>query len=208
VSLETAEKDPGVSEEALQESEAGTSLSVLSALGQDLPGRHPGPCLRDGQSQGRSTWGGGRRLRGDRGGRAGQMAGRVEIGVDRGTLSAASRAPGKDPESQWGSAAARNPDPTGAGGVDGHRCTKNQPERWCPSVVQTAAKRVVEPIGEAGLEPNAYGYRRKRSAQDAIRKVQQCLRQGYTEGVDADRSKYFDTIPHAERDAVGSAAQG
>ena len=91
-------------------------------------------------------------------------------------------------------------------GVDGHRCTKNQPERWCPSVVQTAAKRVVEPIGEAGLEPNAYGYRRKRSAQDAIRKVQQCLRQGYTEGVDADRSKYFDTIPHAERMASGYTA--
>lgn len=65
-------------------------------------------------------------------------------------------------------------------------------------VVQTAAKLVVEPIFEADLEPNAYGYRPKRSAQDAVRKVHQYLRQGHTEVVDADLSKYFDTIPHAE----------
>ena len=38
-------------------------------------------------------------------------------------------------------------------------------------VVQTAAKLVLEPIFEADLEPSAYGYRPKRSAQDAIRKV-------------------------------------
>src|SRR6202048_1935373 len=36
-------------------------------------------------------------------------------------------------------------------------------------VVQTAAKIVLEPIFEADLEPSAYGYRPKRSAQDAIR---------------------------------------
>ena len=65
-------------------------------------------------------------------------------------------------------------------------------------VVQTAAKLVVEPIWEADLEPNAYGYRPKRSAQDAVQKVHEYLRQGYTEVVDADLSKYFDTIPHAE----------
>src|SRR5215472_14654607 len=38
-------------------------------------------------------------------------------------------------------------------------------------VVQTAAKLVLEPIFEADMEPNAYGYRPKRDAQDAIRKV-------------------------------------
>ena len=38
-------------------------------------------------------------------------------------------------------------------------------------VVQTAAKLVLEPIFEADMEPGAYGYRPKRSAQDAIRKV-------------------------------------
>jgi RNA-directed DNA polymerase len=65
-------------------------------------------------------------------------------------------------------------------------------------VVQTAAKLVLEPIFEADLEPHVYGYRPKRSAQDAIRKVHRLLCQGYTDVVDADLSKYFDTIPHSE----------
>jgi RNA-directed DNA polymerase len=65
-------------------------------------------------------------------------------------------------------------------------------------VAQTAAKLILEPIFEADLEPNAYGYRPRRSAQDAIRKVDELLYQGYTDIVDADLSKYFDTIPHSE----------
>jgi len=63
-------------------------------------------------------------------------------------------------------------------------------------VVQTAAKLVIEPIFEADFEPEAYGYRPGRSAQNAVEKVQQHLRDGYTDVVDADLSKYFDTIPH------------
>jgi len=65
-------------------------------------------------------------------------------------------------------------------------------------VVQTAAKLVLEPIFEADMEPCAYGYRPKRSAQDAIGKVHELLCAGYTEVVDADLSKYFDTIPHRQ----------
>jgi len=65
-------------------------------------------------------------------------------------------------------------------------------------VVQTAAKLVLEPIFEADLEPNAYGYRPKRGAQEAVKKVHELLCDGYTDVVDADLSKYFDTIPHAE----------
>ena len=65
-------------------------------------------------------------------------------------------------------------------------------------VVQTAAKIVLEPIFEADLEPSAFGYRPKRSAQDAIRKVHKLVCEGYTDVVDADLSKYFDTIPHCE----------
>jgi RNA-directed DNA polymerase len=65
-------------------------------------------------------------------------------------------------------------------------------------VVQTAAQLVLEPIFEADLEPCAYGYRPKRSAQDAIRKVHELLCAGSTEVVDADLSKYFDSIPHRE----------
>jgi RNA-directed DNA polymerase len=65
-------------------------------------------------------------------------------------------------------------------------------------VVQTAAKLLLEPIFEADFDPNAYGYRPKRSAQDAIQKVHELLRKGYTDVVDADLSKYFDNIPHSE----------
>jgi len=65
-------------------------------------------------------------------------------------------------------------------------------------VAQTAAKLILEPIFEADLEPNAYGYRPQRSAQDAIQKVGELMRRGYTDIVDADLAKFFDTIPHSE----------
>src|SRR5215510_5282006 len=64
--------------------------------------------------------------------------------------------------------------------------------------VQTAAKIVLEPIFEADMEPSAYGYRPKRSAQDAIQKVHKLVCEGYTDVVDADLSKYFDNIPHCQ----------
>lgn len=65
-------------------------------------------------------------------------------------------------------------------------------------VAQTAAKLVLEPIFEADFEDCAYGYRPKRSAQEAVRTVHRALLDGYTDVVDADLSKYFDTIPHHE----------
>ena len=65
-------------------------------------------------------------------------------------------------------------------------------------VVQTAARLVLEPIFEADFDPEAYGYRPDRSALDAVRRVHGHLKAGYTDVVDADLSKYFDTIPHDE----------
>ena len=65
-------------------------------------------------------------------------------------------------------------------------------------VVQTATKLVIEPIFEADLEPSTYGYRPKKSALDAVQEVHKLLREGYTDVVDADLTKYFDTIPHDE----------
>jgi RNA-directed DNA polymerase len=64
-------------------------------------------------------------------------------------------------------------------------------------VVQTAAKIVLEPIFEADFEDSAYGYRPRRSAIDAVEEAHRLVRRGYTDVVDADLSKYFDTIPHA-----------
>jgi RNA-directed DNA polymerase len=65
-------------------------------------------------------------------------------------------------------------------------------------VVQTAAKIVLEPIFEADFEDNAYGYRPRRSAIDAVKETHRLLHRGYTDVVDADLSKYFDSIPHAD----------
>jgi RNA-directed DNA polymerase len=65
-------------------------------------------------------------------------------------------------------------------------------------VVQTAAKLVLEPIFEADLDPAAYGYRPGRSGADAIKEVHALLCRGYTDVVDADLTKYFDTIPHQD----------
>lgn len=65
-------------------------------------------------------------------------------------------------------------------------------------VVQTAAKLMLEPIFEAEFDPEAFGYRPRRSAVDAVRRVHGHLKAGYTDVVDADLSKYFDTIPHGE----------
>src|SRR5438552_2037875 len=65
-------------------------------------------------------------------------------------------------------------------------------------VVQTAAKLLLEPIFEADFDPNTYGYRPGRSGIDAVKAVHRLLCQGFTDVVDADLSKYFDTIPHDE----------
>ena len=65
-------------------------------------------------------------------------------------------------------------------------------------VIQTAAKIVLEPVFEADFEDSAYGYRPRRSAIDAVKEAHRLLCRGYTDVVDADLSKYFDTIPHAD----------
>jgi RNA-directed DNA polymerase len=65
-------------------------------------------------------------------------------------------------------------------------------------VVQAAAKIVLEPIFEADVEDSAYGYRPRRSAVDAVKETHRLVCRGYTDVVDADLSKYFDTIPHSD----------
>jgi RNA-directed DNA polymerase len=65
-------------------------------------------------------------------------------------------------------------------------------------VVQMAGVIIWEPIFEADLPEEQYGYRRGRSAHDAIRTIHGLLNQGYREVVDCDLSGYFDSIPHHE----------
>ena len=62
-------------------------------------------------------------------------------------------------------------------------------------VVQTALKLVLEPIFEKEFLPVSFGFRPGRSCKDALRVVDQALKDGYTWVVDADLQSYFDTIP-------------
>jgi RNA-directed DNA polymerase len=63
-------------------------------------------------------------------------------------------------------------------------------------IVQTAVKLVIEPIFEATFEPMSYGFRPKRSCRDALREVDQLLKEGFSFVLDADLESYFDSIPH------------
>jgi len=63
-------------------------------------------------------------------------------------------------------------------------------------VVQTAVKRVIEPIYEREFEAGSYGFRPGRGCKDALREVDGWLKAGYTHVVDADLQGYFDSIPH------------
>ncbi|MDH4283634.1 MAG: group II intron reverse transcriptase/maturase [Myxococcales bacterium] len=65
-------------------------------------------------------------------------------------------------------------------------------------VVQTATKIVLEPIFEADFEGTAYGYRPRRGALAAVKEVHRHLVRGNTDVVDADLSRYFDSIPHSD----------
>jgi RNA-directed DNA polymerase len=62
-------------------------------------------------------------------------------------------------------------------------------------VVETALLYVLEPIFERDFAEHSYGFRPGRSAQQAIGRVEDLLRKGYTWIVDADLKSYFDTIP-------------
>ena len=63
-------------------------------------------------------------------------------------------------------------------------------------VVQMVALLVLAPIFEADFHPNSYGFRPQRNAHQALDAIIEALRGGKLEVVDADLSKYFDTIPH------------
>jgi RNA-directed DNA polymerase len=63
-------------------------------------------------------------------------------------------------------------------------------------IVQTAVKRVIEPVFEQEFLQMSYGFRPGKGCKDALREVNEHLKAGYTYVVDADLKGYFDSIPH------------
>jgi len=63
-------------------------------------------------------------------------------------------------------------------------------------MVQAAVVNVIAPIFERDFAEQSYGFRPGRGCKDAMRRVDQLLKHGYTVVVDADLKGYFDSIPH------------
>ena len=63
-------------------------------------------------------------------------------------------------------------------------------------VVQGAVKLILEPIFEADFQPGSYGYRPKRTAQQAVNRVAQAIVESKTRIIDIDLRAYFDNVQH------------
>lgn len=63
-------------------------------------------------------------------------------------------------------------------------------------VIQQAIAQVIEPLFESRFSNSSFGFRPGRSAHAAVRRVQTCIREGYSVAVDADLSKFFDRVDH------------
>ncbi len=63
-------------------------------------------------------------------------------------------------------------------------------------ILQTAVAMVIEPVLEAEFEDCSFAYRKGRSVDQAVARVQILQRQGYQWVVDADINAFFDNIDH------------
>src|SRR5258707_815591 len=63
-------------------------------------------------------------------------------------------------------------------------------------VVQGALKLILEPIFEADFQPGSFGYRPKRSAQEAVQRVAEAIVRCKTRVIDIDLRAYFDNVRH------------
>jgi RNA-directed DNA polymerase len=62
-------------------------------------------------------------------------------------------------------------------------------------VVQGALKLILEPIFEADFQSGSYGYRPKRTAQEAVLQVDKAIMEGKTRVIDLDLRAYLDPSP-------------
>lgn len=63
-------------------------------------------------------------------------------------------------------------------------------------VVQGGLKLILESIFEADFQPGSFGYRPKRTAHEAVRRVDKAIFQGKTRVIDVDLKAFFDNVRH------------
>lgn len=63
-------------------------------------------------------------------------------------------------------------------------------------LVQQAIHQVLDPLYDPTFSPTSYGFRRGRSASQALKQVSRYLSKGLTEIVDIDMAKFFDEVNH------------
>lgn len=78
----------------------------------------------------------------------------------------------------------------GAAGIDGMTVEEALP--WLKEHREELLQSIREPL----FSDSSYGYRPRRSAQQAIQKVKEYAEEGYRHTVSVDLSKYFDTLSH------------
>ncbi len=83
----------------------------------------------------------------------------------------------------------------------GRQRTTSRPKReHGPNVmdrlIQQAVLQILTPIFDPDFSESSFGFRPKRSAQDAAKQVQRYIRSGYRQCIDMDLSKFFDRVQH------------
>jgi RNA-directed DNA polymerase len=63
-------------------------------------------------------------------------------------------------------------------------------------IAQDVLRQLISPIFEKIFHENSYGFRPGRSCHQAVKKVREYIKDGYTYIVDADIKGFFDNIPH------------
>ena len=63
-------------------------------------------------------------------------------------------------------------------------------------MVQGALKLILEPVFEADFQPGSFGYRPKRTAHDAVKRVAEAIVRRKTRVLDFDLRAYFDNVRH------------
>lgn len=63
-------------------------------------------------------------------------------------------------------------------------------------VIQQAIAQVLTPVFDSTFSEHSYGFRRGRNGQQAVKQVQQIIKQKRRIAVDVDLSKFFDRVNH------------